>query len=94
MILFVKQKESEMISSTLLEIDRLIDTLSPQEQLWLLERIARKVRQRTQVKDKFADVKYMEVQLAAMASDPHIQSEIAAINEEFSATEMDGLENL
>ncbi|MFB2977402.1 hypothetical protein [Microseira sp. BLCC-F43] len=83
-----------MLSSTLLEIDRLIDTLSPQEQLWLLERIAKKVRQRTQVQDKFADAKYMETQLAAMANDPHIQSEIAAINEEFAVTEMDGMENL
>ncbi|GET44111.1 No_hits_found [Microseira wollei NIES-4236] len=36
----------------------------------------------------------MKAQLAAMASDPHIQSEIAAINEEFAVTEMDGFKNL
>lgn len=83
-----------MSSHYLLEIERLISNLSLQEQLWLLERIVRQVRERTQTQDKFADGKYMESQLAAMASDPHIQSEISAINEEFAVTEMDGLENL
>jgi tetratricopeptide (TPR) repeat protein len=36
----------------------------------------------------------MEEDLAAMASDPDIQAEIAAINEEFAVAEMDGLEKL
>ena len=35
-----------------------------------------------------------EEELAAMASDPEIQAEIAAMNKEFAVTEMDGLENL
>ncbi len=32
-----------------------------------------------------------ETQLQAMASDPDIQAELVAINEEFKPTEMDGL---
>lgn len=35
-----------------------------------------------------------EEELTAMANDPEIQAEIAAMNAEFAATEMDGLENL
>jgi hypothetical protein len=35
-----------------------------------------------------------EEELAAMAKDPEIQAEIAAMNKEFAVTEMDGLENL
>lgn len=40
------------------------------------------------------DSEDMEEDLAAMASDPDIQAELAAINEEFAVTEMDGLEML
>ena len=36
-----------MISQTLLEIEQSIRTLSPEEQLWLLERIARHLREQT-----------------------------------------------
>lgn len=80
-----------MNSPNLLEIERSIRALSLEEQLYLLEKIARQVRERTLIKNKLADAKYMEKQLAAMASDPNIQAEIAAINEEFAVTEMDGL---
>ncbi|MCL1464705.1 hypothetical protein [Argonema galeatum] len=83
-----------MISPNLQEIEHSIRALSLEEQLWLLERIARQVRERTHTKDKFADAKYMKEQLAAMARDPNIQSEIAAIKEEFAVAEMDGLEGL
>jgi hypothetical protein len=31
--------------------------------------------------------------MAAMAEDPQVQAECAAINRDFAATEMDGLEN-
>lgn len=83
-----------MISPTLLELERSIRTLSIQEQAWLLERIARNIRERTQTADKFGDRKFMQQQLAAMASDPEIQAELAAIDREFAITESDGLENL
>lgn len=79
-----------MISQTLLELERSICSLSIEEQLWLLERIARQVRERTYTANKFGDVKYMEEQIAAMANDPDIQVEIAAINQQFIVAEMDG----
>jgi hypothetical protein len=34
-----------------------------------------------------------ETSMAAMAEDPQVQAECAAINRDFAATEMDGLEN-
>jgi hypothetical protein len=46
-----------MISPTLLEIERSICALSLEEQLWLLERIARQVRERQHVANKFVDDK-------------------------------------
>lgn len=80
-----------MISLTLLEIERSIRALSFEEQLWLLERIARQVREKQHIiANKFADD--IPKELAAMASDPDIQAEIAAINEEFVVAEIDGLE--
>lgn len=83
-----------MMSPKLLEIERSIRNCSLEEQLWLLEKIARQVRERSQTADKFADGEYMKKQMEAMAKDPHIQAEIAAINEEFAVTEMDGMEGL
>lgn len=83
-----------MISQTLLELERSICSLSIEEQLWLLERIARQVRERTYPANKLADAKYMKQQIVAMANDPDIQVEIAAINQEFIIAEMDGLEGL
>ena len=68
--------------------------MSLEEQLWLLEHVARQVRERVQTGNKFSAPKYMEKQLRAMANNPSIQSEIAAINEEFAITEMDGLDKL
>ncbi len=65
-----------MISPTLLEIECSIRALSVEEQLWLLERIARQVRERQHIANKFADDKIL-TELAAMASDPDIQAEIA-----------------
>jgi hypothetical protein len=80
-----------MISPHLQAIEHDISTLSLEELEWLLERIAQKVEARKQMVDKFADVQYMNEQLAAMANDLEIQTEIASINREFSVTEMDGL---
>ncbi|HAJ61435.1 MAG TPA: hypothetical protein DCP31_21080 [Cyanobacteria bacterium UBA8543] len=80
-----------MVSPNLLEIERSIRALSLEEQQWLLERLTKQVRERIHTADKFADAAYMEAQIRAMATDPDIQVEIAAINEEFAVTEMDGL---
>jgi len=83
-----------MISLTLQEMERSMSTLSLEEQLWLLERIARLVREKQQTANKFADEKYIQQQLEAMARDPDIIAEIAAINDEFAVALDDGLEKL
>lgn len=89
-----KQEETKMISQTLVEIERSISSLSIEEQLWLLERIACGVREKTYIANKLANAKYLEAEIAEMANDPDIQVEIAAINQEFIVAEMDGLEAL
>ncbi|MEH2270492.1 MAG: hypothetical protein V7K68_19115 [Nostoc sp.] len=68
--------------------------MSLEELEWLLERIGKQVQERKQIANKFGDVKYMNKQLAAMASDLDIQLENDSINNEFGVTEMDGLEKL
>ncbi|BDA72931.1 unknown protein [Calothrix sp. PCC 7716] len=83
-----------MMSPHLHEIERSIGTLTLEEQEWLLERISEQVQYKKQLLDKFADAEYMAEQMAQMAQDPEIQAEIAAINQEFIVTEMDGLEKL
>ncbi|MHC5938678.1 hypothetical protein [Nostoc sp.] len=83
-----------MNSPHLLKIERDLRALSLEELEWLLELMTRQVQERKQISDNFTDVKYMNEQLAAMASDLDIQAEIASINHEFGVTEMDGLENL
>ncbi|MCC3512732.1 MAG: hypothetical protein JGK29_28005 [Microcoleus sp. PH2017_17_BER_D_A] len=75
-------------------IERSISSLSIEEQLWLLERIACRVREKTYIANKLANAKYLEAEIAEMANDPDIQVEIAAINQEFLVAEMDGLEAL
>lgn len=89
-----KQEETKMISQTLVEIERSISFLSIEEQLWLLERIACRVREKTYIANKLANAKYLEAEIAEMANDPDIQVEIVAINREFIVAEMDGLEAL
>jgi hypothetical protein len=83
-----------VVSPNLLEIERSIRALSLEEQQWLLKRLTRQVQERVVTASKFADAAYMEAQIKAMASDPDIQAEIAAINEESAGTEMDGLSGL
>lgn len=78
-----------MNSSVLFEIERKIRELSQKEQLWLIERLARGLRERT-----LKDQGILENQLAAMASDPEIQSELKKMGEEFALTESDGLEKI
>lgn len=83
-----------MISKTLLELERSISFLSIEEQLWLLERIARQVREKTYIANKFANAKYLDEEIAEMAQDPESKVEISALNQEFIVTELDGLEGL
>ncbi|QHG18290.1 hypothetical protein [Nostoc sp. ATCC 53789] len=83
-----------MNSTHVLKIENDLRVLSLEELEWLLERIAKQVQERKQIVNKFTDVKYMNEQLVAMASDLDIQTEITTLNNEFSITEMDGLEKL
>ena len=64
-------------SSNLKIITRSIDSLNLTEQLWLLEHIAHQIRIRNE--------------LAVMAQDPQIQTEITQIQQEFAVTDFDGL---
>ncbi|QKQ76171.1 hypothetical protein [Nostoc sp. TCL240-02] len=77
-----------MISLNLLEIERSIRALSVEEQLWLLESIARQIRESEYTKDKFADVTNQEEHLELMVDEPKISTEIAAINDEFAISEI------
>ncbi|RCJ28507.1 hypothetical protein A6770_23635 [Nostoc minutum NIES-26] len=82
------------MSPHLQKIERDLRTLSLEELEWLLERITSQMEERKQISYSFTDIEYMNEQLATMAIDLDIQSEIAFIDNEFSVTEMDGLENL
>ncbi|MBD2511393.1 hypothetical protein H6G91_29815 [Nostoc muscorum FACHB-395] len=77
-----------MISLNLLEIERSIRALSVEEQLWLLESIARQIRESEYTKDKFADVTNQEEKLELMVDEPKISTEIAANNDEFAISEI------
>jgi hypothetical protein len=79
-----------MISPYLLDLERDLSALSLEELEWLLECIKKQMQKRKQSNN----LNNISEQLAAMASDLDIQGEIAAINEEFIVTEMDGLEKL
>lgn len=82
-----------MISPKLLEIDRSIRDLSLEEQMWLLESLVKNLRKKTNTNNFPLNSQDIEKEMAAMANDSDIQAEIAAIDEEFAITQMDGLEN-
>ena len=77
-----------MISPNLLEIERSILALSVEEQLWLLESIARQIRENEYTKNKLADAENHQEKLEVMISEPRIPIEIAAINDEFAISEI------
>ncbi len=71
------------------ELERRIQLLPVNEQLWLVERVLHRMR----VNGGPAQGDEAE-ELAAMAADPDIQREVRAIEEEFGPAEADGLEEL
>ncbi len=75
-----------MSDISLNRIERDILTLSRKAQLTLLERIIHRLRITDSEKEQ-----NMDAQLEAMAYDPEIRMELESINEEFSGTQMDGL---
>jgi hypothetical protein len=76
-----------MKSIALQEIEKHLQALSAEENLWLIERLANLLRARQHRLRQ-------EEALDALAQDPAIQREIHAIAEEFAVTEEDGLEGL
>jgi hypothetical protein len=76
-----------MTSPDLVHIEAAIDRLSFSDQLWLMERLARRIRERSH---QATDL--LERSLDEMANDPAIQQELREIEAEFAVTESDGLE--
>ena len=74
--------------SVLSQIEERIHQLSLVEQLWLIERLAQRLREQLIAHNTFEDA------LAAMATDPEIQRELQCIEEEFAPAAADGLEPL
>lgn len=75
-----------MSLSILPQLERNIQSLSLQEQLSLLEWLVQTIRTHT-----VFDQPSIENELAEMAADPEIQTEIKAIESEFEFAEADGL---
>jgi Uma2 family endonuclease len=73
--------------AALTEIEEQIARFSPDEQLWLIERLVHRLRQSTP-----ANKGAREGELAAMAADPDIWRELQQIDTEFKTTEGDNLE--
>jgi hypothetical protein len=76
-----------MTTPTLERIETDIAQLSLAEQLWLMERLAHRIRQ-----SSLRPLRVQEADLAAMAADPAIQQEVQQIAAEFAVTEQDGLD--
>ena len=76
-----------MHSTVLDGIRTQLDQLSQEEQLWLIEQLAHRLRGHSRQSS-------LQAELAEMASDPAMQREIREISEEFRPTEGDGLEDL
>ncbi len=68
------------------QIEEYISQLSAEEQLWLIARVAQRLRTRLTTQSP------AESQLVAMATDLEMQAELRTIAEEFAHTEADGLE--
>jgi hypothetical protein len=80
-----KSGASPLTSPDLVHIEAAIDQLSFSDQLWLMERLARRIRERSH---PATDVP--ERSLEEMANDPAIQRELREIEAEFALTGFDG----
>ena len=77
--------ECRMNFPALSQIEEHIAQLSLDEQLWLIARVAHRLRAQLVTQSP------LDAQLAAMAADPEVQNELRAIAEEFAYAEADGL---
>ena len=73
---------------SLQELEQQVRSLSTDKQLSLLERLVQDLRRRASA----ADLAWQD-DLAAMAADPQIRTEVQKIDQEFSGAEADGLES-
>ncbi len=73
--------------SLLNELEENIRRLPLDDQLLLIERVSHRIR--TDISDKMD----IDAQLSEMAADPEIQKELQDIEQEFTATEQDGLDD-
>jgi len=80
-----------MPSPVLNQLEKGIVYLSREEQLWLIEQLAHRLREDVMKRETVEQVAF-ERQLAAMATDPEIRAELQKIDREFAVTEADGLE--
>jgi hypothetical protein len=74
-----------MSTTQLAKLEDEISHLAGEEQLWLIERLAYRLRESRRSPIDIGG------QLAAMANDPQIIRELRAIEEDFLGTESDGL---
>jgi hypothetical protein len=79
-------KSSAMTGSAVNQIENQFSKLPPATQLGVLERLVHQMRENLSFRDE-----EWESQLAAMASDPDMQRELAHAKSEFGTTENDGL---
>ncbi len=77
------------MSNKLLEIEQVINSLSLDDQKWLLKRLTQQVNQKMTM---IFETDNRQHDLEIMANDPEIKREIASINEEFIVTQMDGID--
>ena len=82
-----------MLAIILNEIEQKVSKLSHEEQLWLIERLVRRLREGS-TNNNSSKQDFFDDQLAAMANDPEIRAELRQIEEEFVITEADGLARL
>lgn len=81
-----------MPSPVLSQIEKVIDHLSREEQLWLIEQLAHRLQEDLMKSDTVEQTAF-ESQLVAMAVDREIQAELQKIDQEFAITEADGLKS-
>jgi hypothetical protein len=82
-----------MLAIILNEIEQKVSQLSHEDQLWLIERLVRRLREGSKNSNS-AKPDCFDTQLAAMANDPEIRAELRQIDKEFAITEADGLARL
>lgn len=81
---------SNVTARTLPELEAIIARLSPADQLRLLEDLAHGLRTRVAATEQ-QETEPFGSQLAIMARDRDIRTELQTIDREFAATESDGL---